>query len=195
MSNRLPETKTQLPSLAGSLLVSTPDDSDQFEEKVCMVVHHSQQGAIGIQLNRGFRNDATDIWEHIAGFGREYREGLLHLGGPAAGPVIALHNSQQYAELETAEGVFFAAQVQNLQALLLAEPEQSKLKIVVGQAEWGPGELETEFMEGKWAVLPVTPKVVFADDQLMWVEAMKELGNRFVENAVGSRAPEDILCN
>lgn len=194
MNNRL-GIPASAPCLAGRLLVAAPSHEDQVLGKsVCLIVHHSDQGAIGVMLNREFQNDAHDLWEDIVGLGKEYQAGLLHLGGPESGPVVAVHNSQKYAEFESGDGVFFAAQVQNLQALLRAESD-SNVKILVGQVVWEPGQLEAEFEAGQWGVLPITSKVVFAEDHLMWTQAMREVGNRFVEVAVGSNAPTDILFN
>lgn len=196
MSNRFISKAAPIPNLTGHLLVASPQREDPaFGRSVCLVVHHSQQGAIAVVLNREFRKDARDIWEHIVGVEKEYEAGLLHVGGPESGPVVALHSSEQYAEIETGDGVFFAAQVQNLQALLHAKPRDSKVKILVGQAVWQPGQLEEEFEAGQWAVLPISSNVVFADDQIMWERAMREIGNRFLESIVGNAAPDDILCN
>ena len=197
MTNRLQSSQSEPnPNLAGFLLVAAPNQNgNQLAHTVCLIAHHSSKGAAGVVLNRGFRQDARDLWEEIAGMEKEYQQDLLHVGGPDSGPVVALHNSPKYAECETGDGVFLAAQVQNLQALVQGQSRNSAIKIMVGQVVWQPGQLEEQFRAGQWAVLPITSKVVFADEATMWKTALRQVGNRFVEYALGRSAPEDILCN
>ena len=83
------------------------------------------------------------------------------------------------AEFASTEGVYFAAQLENLQRLLALD-EPSEVRIIVGQAAWKPGELDNELREGKWLPIPVTPQLVFCSEDEMWARAMRQIGNHFV---------------
>jgi putative AlgH/UPF0301 family transcriptional regulator len=66
----------------------------------------------------------------------------------------------------------------------------------VGQADWGAGQLDQQFSEGRWLPLPVSAKLVFADHQQMWPKAIREVGNRYVAGIAGAHGqPDDILSN
>ncbi len=204
MANRI--VTPPLINLAGSLLVAAPDWQDKlFSHTVCLVVHHSSQRAIGVVLNRHMPVPDEQLLQQLAGQlpnkQAPNRQTLLtgaviHFGGPQAGPVVALHNRQELAEFTSAEGVYFAAQIQNLQRLLASPSSDSQVKIIVGQADWQAGELDRQFTQGKWLPLPVSAGLVFADDSHMWRQAMFDIGDIIVSDLVEARVcPSDILTN
>jgi putative transcriptional regulator len=205
MTNRLQNTAqvqgAPKVNLTGQLLVAAPHYDDAiFGRTVCLVVHHADDGAVGIVLNRGFRNEAEGLWKHLTGGKAELREGVLHFGGPDSGPVVAIHNCNELAEFEPAKGVYMAAQIESLKALVAASGENRSesncaLKIIVGQADWKPGQLDAQFAEGKWYPLPVSAELVFVDPALMWPAALRRVGNRLVANLTKAVSPPHILCN
>lgn len=199
MANRINPTPTM--NFAGSLLVAAPDWQDQlFARTVCLVVHHSPQRAIGVVLNRHLPIPAKQLWQTLAGEAGEKngipRDAAIHFGGPQAGPVVALHNRQELAEFTSGEGVYLAAQIQNLQRLLSSPTSDSQVKIIVGQADWHAGELDLQFSQGRWLPLPVSAALVFADDRSMWRRAIADIGNLFMLDVTGARVcPTNILTN
>lgn len=189
MKNRL--IQAPLPSLEGCLLVASPDcQGELYERSVCLVVNHSSEGAVGVILNKGIEVEVADLWQKLAGETDAETTAAqvarpLYFGGPKSGPVVALHNRQEFAEYTPGEGVYLAAQVQNLQALVRSPTRGAAVKIIVGQANWEAGCLEEEFARGKWLPLPLLPGLVFADADAMWGRAIREIGNQFVAGLVG----------
>lgn len=188
---------TKTVSFEGSLLVAAPHwENDLFTQAVCLVVHHSSEGAVGVFLNRPANFNAAQLWKHLLGTGTNAPQASLHLGGPQSGPVVALHNRAELAEYTSVEGVYFAAQLRHLEKLLKLSDHGASLKIIVGQADWEAGLLDQQFAEGKWLPLPVSAKLVFAEDQQMWGQAMREVGNLYVASISGAHGqPTDILSN
>jgi putative transcriptional regulator len=183
-------------ALGGCLLVAAPQWHDEiFEKTVCLVVHHSPEGAVGIVLNRGFHSDASGLMHHLSGGSAPSRKGLLHVGGPDSGPVVALHNCDALAEFRSADGVYLAAQVKHLQALVTAPSQSCDVKIIIGQADWKPGQLDAQFSAGRWLPLPVTPELVFADDHRMWPIAMRHIGNQYVVSITRAIVPRSLQSN
>ena len=203
-------------SLEGQLLVASPAwDNLLFRRSVCLVVHHSPQGAVGIFLNRSMDLDAQVLWKQLNGAAAQpqspeqapagqpaateaggSKQRALHFGGPKSGPVVALHNREELAEYCSAEGVYFAAQLSHLQELLKLSETATELKIIVGQADWPAGALDAQFAAGNWLPLPVLPKLVFSDSPYMWAKALREIGNRYVIGITGAHGqPADILAN
>lgn len=193
MTNRLRTTSDI--RLEGCLLVAAPHWSHKaFERTVCLIIQHSAAGAVGVVLNRGLPMEANGIWQHLTGGKQDPREGVIHLGGPHSGPVLALHNSNEHAEYQTGEGVYLAAEVKNLQALVTG-PTECHVKIIVGKVDWKLGQLEREFAAGNWLPLPVSPEIVFADQHLMWPLALRRIGNQLVADITRARIPRSVLAN
>jgi putative transcriptional regulator len=194
------ENRWQLDSkfcLEGLLLVAAPGWHDQlFGQSVCLVVHHSPQRAVGVFLNRSLGSAAAGLWQHLVGEKPVVNRDIVHFGGPHSGPVVAVHDRQELAEYTSADGVYLAAQIDNLKRLVTSASSDSAVKIIVGQADWQPGQLDREFAEGKWLPLPVSPALVFADETDMWPRAMREIANQYVMEITGSRGqPRNILAN
>ena len=184
-------------NLSGHLLVASPDwHHELFGRAVCLVVHHSAQGAIGVVLNRHMALPPEALLQKLAGEQPVRRGAAIHFGGPQAGPVVAVHDRADLAEFSPAAGVYLAAQIQNLRQLVVSSDSDTQVKIMIGQADWGSGELDSQFAEGKWLPLPVSPKLVFADDSEMWHRAMHGVGDMVVASLVDARVqPECILTN
>jgi len=92
--------------------------------------------------------------------------GLVHFGGPLSGPVVAVHGSSDLAEAETGQGIYVAAQKQNLESLVRHKP--SPYRLIVGHLGWEPDQLTGEIEAGIWHLVPATADIVFDSDQEMW---------------------------
>ncbi len=92
--------------------------------------------------------------------------GMLHFGGPLSGPVVAIHQNSQYAEAETGEGIYVAAQKQHLEDLV--RRRSGPYRLIVGHLGWESGQLESEIEAGIWHVLPATTDAVFSSADEMW---------------------------
>ena len=74
-----------------------------------------------------------------------------------------------------AEGVRFAGSLDVLRQIA-KEPAQD-VRLLLGYAGWGPGQLEVELTEGAWLTAPVTRNVVFdVEQQQMWDHVVRSLG-------------------
>ena len=179
------------------ILVASPSWSNElYARSVCLLVHHGKEGSVGIFLNRSLPESPAELWKHLAGDkSLAGSPRTLHFGGPMSGPVIALHNREELAEYTSVDGVYVAAQLENLQRLICSEDE-AEVRIIVGQAAWKPGELDVELREGKWLPLPVSPQLVFSNEDEMWARAMRQIGNHFVASITGATGqPASVLLN
>lgn len=179
----------------GCLLVAAPDwESELYARSVCLLVHHDKQGSVGVVLNRSFNAEAPDLWKHLSG-NKTATSRPLHFGGPVSGPVIALHNRQELAEVSPGDGVYIAAQLTHLQQLVDLMDE-SEVRLIIGQAAWAPGQLEAELQAGRWYPVPVSPQLVFACEDEMWARAMRDIGNRYVVAISGATGqPANPMLN
>lgn len=178
-------------SLAGQLLVaSTALDDGLFARSVCLVVHHDEEGAIGLLLNRPLHPQPAQLLKMLGSEGddrlrQQAPQSTVHFGGPLSGPVVALHASPTLAEAETSQGVYVAAQKDHLEQLL--KQAQAPLRIIVGHAGWKPGQLEAEVAVGQWHFMPASSDIVFCNDESMWNDVIREACGRSVTRWVGAR--------
>jgi len=179
--------------LAGQLLVSTDRCADNvLRGSVCLVLHHGDEGSMGLVLNRAIDFDVDNLWKYLkAPNDKEVRP--IRFGGPMSGPILALHNQEQLAEVAAASGVYVAAHVDKLQKLVASHA--GEVRIVVGQVLWKVGQLEHEFEDGAWLSLPATPELVFAPEEDMWRRGMREVGNRYIALVTGAVQPSWLASN
>lgn len=173
-------------SLTGSVLVATPRLEDEiFGRSVCLVLEHVPDHSVGVVLNRPFALDVAPLWQELtSGLSKTASPPPhLHFGGPVSGPVVAIHDRESLAEAGNGNGVYLAAQVENLKKLVLIPPEHYRL--FVGHAAWRSGQLEQEIRDGYWYPLPADPELVFGNDYDMWQKAMRRVGNFMMQSVVG----------
>ena len=140
-------------SLKGYVLVASPQLQDpNFVRTVVLMLHHRRRGPSASCSNRPAENTVKQLWEKV-GEGTCENEQLVHVGGPVSGPLMALHTDASAAEME----VFARA--------LLCRPAREPgkappghtngpVRIFVGHAGWGEGQLERELQQGAWLTSP-----------------------------------------
>ena len=52
-----------------------------------------------------------------------------------------------------------------------------RVRLLLGYAGWGPGQLEDELAEGAWLSAPVSSEIVFeVEPETMWARVLRDLG-------------------
>lgn len=155
----------------GTLLVAVPGLPDpNFSETVVFVVHHTEDGTMGLVLNR--RTDVTvgRLFESID----ELRE--LTLPVFAGGPV-ARSSAQALVRSPRAipDGRHIVGEVhivnsaEALRRRLADEPGTDHFRLYLGYAGWAPGQLEAELDDGAWHVIEGDAAAVFdRDPDTLW---------------------------
>lgn len=152
-------------STKGRLLVATPLLGDpNFERTVILVLEHSEEGALGVVLNRPSPlrvDEALDDWADQA-----VAPAVVFIGGPVAtGSVIALARRRDslpddlFTELMSPVGVL---DISGDSALLASSLDG--VRIFTGYAGWGEGQLEFELAEGAWWTVQAEPEDVLTAD-------------------------------
>ena len=126
-------------SLQGQLLVATPRLGDEnFFRAVVLMVEHTDDGALGVVLNRVAQQPVKELWAEVSEVPCESQR-KINLGGPVSGPLLALHTNSEWSELEILSGVYLAAQKDFLDQLV--QQEGYRWRIYLGHAGWGGGQL------------------------------------------------------
>jgi putative transcriptional regulator len=166
-------------SLAGQLLVATPEMSDpRFQHTVLLMVQHNKDGALGIVINRPREELSMAELLDALGLDSKGSEGKVQLyaGGPVQPEVGFVVHSAEYHRTGTINIDGRVAMTSNPDVLRdighHAGPRQSL--VAFGYAGWGPGQLEGELAVGGWFTIPEEPTLVFDFDRgKLWDEAIK----------------------
>jgi len=170
--------------LTGKLLIAMPGMGDpRFEKSVILMCAHSEEGAMGLIVNKpmpdlGFADLLKQLG--IGGEAPPASEIRVHFGGPVEhGRGFVLH-SDDYATksstLQVGGGFGMTATLDILEHLARGSgPAQAFLAL--GYAGWGPGQLEGEIAQNGWLTAEASPEIVFAlDNSGKWGKALKTLG-------------------
>jgi len=169
--------------LAPALLVAMPQLLDpNFRRAVVLLVHHDAEGTFGVVLNRTTEIRASQLCESIEVDWRGDPDAEIHWGGPVQPQTGWVLFEEGEAEGEDGEdvrevvpGVGFAGSLAVLRRMASEPP--SRVRILLGYAGWGPGQLESELAQGAWLVAPADASVVFATDlDAMWSRVVRSLG-------------------
>ncbi|MBD7917623.1 YqgE/AlgH family protein [Cellulomonas sp. Sa3CUA2] len=178
----------------GRLLVATPGLQDgSFRRSVVLVLEHTEEGALGVVLDRPLDVDASAVlpqWQdHLSAPGR------LFQGGP-----VARDTALALADLPDADappGVRHLSPrlgVVDLEAppALVVDAVRA-LRVFIGYAGWSAGQLDHEIEVGGWFVVDAEPGDVFsADPRGLWRRVLRRQPG---DLALLSTAPDDASLN
>lgn len=171
------------PGLSGKMLIAMPSMGDpRFEKAVIYLCAHSEEGALGIVVNR--RADSInrkDLLSQLQIECEPEREAEpVHYGGPVeTGRGFVLHSTDwtmPEATLEVDGVICMTATVDVLKAIAAgAGPRRSM--IALGYAGWGEGQLEGELRDNGWLTCDGDEEIIFGDDDASkWTAALAKLG-------------------
>ncbi len=170
-------------SLKGYLLIATRELLDpNFARTVTLMLEHSEDGALGVVLNRPTDATIADLSDQIFEEPIDW-EKPLHIGGPVQGPLMMIHTVEDLSNKEVCPGIYNTIEADKVKDLLQLKTEPSL--IIANYAGWGPGQLESEFDVESWLTLPATTEHIF------WTGA-KDLWD-VVVNTVSARKLSEFL--
>lgn len=159
-------------STRGQLLIAAPSLFDYFRRTVILVLEHTEDGAMGVVLNRTSEtrvSDAVPALSELPG-GDE----LVRLGGPVSPQsVVALGDFERPEEAGT----------QVIGTLGTLDPEADneslrRLRVYAGYAGWAAGQLDGELEAEAWIVTDAAVDDPFADGDL-WAAALARKGGKY----------------
>lgn len=166
-------------SLGGRLIVATPSLIDpNFRRSVVLMLHHDDQGALGVVLNRPSEvtvRAALRGWDRLAA-----QPPVVFVGGPVETQgVIALARRDSVDEADGWQQVMGGLGVLDLRR----DPETlrvERVRLFAGHAGWAGGQLEDELAAGSWFVLDADGEDAFcAEPQGLWRQVLRRQGGVF----------------
>ena len=165
-------------SLKGQLLIAGPALVDpNFWRTVVLVGEHSEDGALGLVLNRSSETTVDEAVPELI----TIVDGLeqVHVGGPVQPSAIVV--LAEFVDPDRAGSL-----VLDSVGFLPSEVDPDELgelrraRVFAGYAGWGPGQLDGELEEGSWIVEPALPEDVFtAEPEGLWSEVLRRKGGPF----------------
>ncbi len=148
-----------------------------FWRTVVLVGSHTEEGALGVVLNRASETEVNEAVPELAELAGDL--GAVHVGGPvqpSAIVVLADFVEPERAESLVLESVGFLPSEVDPDAL----GELRRARVYAGYAGWGPGQLDDELEEGSWIVEEALPEDVFTEDpEGLWSAVLRRKGGPF----------------
>ena len=180
------------PSLKGQLLVASPALVDpNFRRSVVLVTEHTEEGAMGVVLNRPSPISVADAVPHLGELAPEGEP--VYVGGPVQPEaVVAL------AELDD-PSLAAALAFGNIGYLPAdCDPDAideavRRVRVFAGYAGWGAGQLDGELEQSAWIVEEALVEDVFAADaDGLWSAVLRRKGGPY---ALLATMPPDPTLN
>jgi putative transcriptional regulator len=159
-------------SLRGQLLIAAPSLFDYFRRTVVLVIEHTEEGAMGVVLNRMSETPVAEAVPQLAELAGA--EELVRVGGPVAPQsVVGLGEFEDASEA----GMRVVGGVGTLDPEA-ANESLRRLRVYAGYAGWDAGQLDGEIDEGAWIVASADPEDPFRDGDI-WSDALRRKGGGY----------------
>ncbi|MEO1994614.1 MAG: YqgE/AlgH family protein [Planctomycetaceae bacterium] len=156
-------------TLRGKFLIAcTKLQEPNFHKTVVLLVEHSDDGAMGLVVNRPSSISAeSSLSNH---FGIPFGDDCIFFGGPVEPTALfIMHNRADAAadDEPIVPGVFVGHSAEVFESVVgsaAAGNSELAFRIYFGCAGWSPGQLEGEIARGDWWVAPACSNLAFHDD-------------------------------
>ena len=154
--------------LTGQFLLAMPSMADpRFAQSVIYICAHSNDGAMGIVVNRRIEQPSFDelLQQLEIAPTPPARRIPLHHGGPvenARGFVLHTTDWTGDGSLLVDDAVALTASLDVLQAFATGGGPQHGI-LALGYAGWGPGQLDEEIQQNAWLSTPAPLDLLFDD--------------------------------
>ncbi|MFT7235366.1 MAG: putative transcriptional regulator [Methylophagaceae bacterium] len=169
-------------SLKNNFLIAMPSLNDAFfYQSVIYLCEHSNQGAMGLIINRPSKIMLSELLDHIdiPHHGPSNSTIPVLLGGPVAqNQGMVLHDSANNIETSVpiSDSVFLNGSSDILRTLA-NQTDPSNLLVTLGYASWSAGQLEQEIANNDWLNVEADNDILFhSSGQSSWQQAASLLG-------------------
>lgn len=149
---------------AGRMLVAAPMLADpNFERTVILMLEHSDEGALGVVLNRPSQLPVADIlasWADVVD-----PPSLVFQGGP-----VSTDSALGLVRTDGTETIGVRRLPHDVGLVDLDTPAElvtgavTSMRVFAGYAGWSPGQLDGEIDEGAWFVVDPLPDDAFTTE-------------------------------
>ena len=172
-------------NLTGKMLIAMPGMRDpRFEHSVILICAHSDDGAMGIVVNRPMSEIGfSDLLEQLdIDVSDDVIEIPVGFGGPVEpGRGFVLHRVPHNLEIGDKRIRIAEDLAMSTTRDILEDYAQGRglrpAMLALGYAGWGPGQLDSEILDNGWLTSERGDDIIFGDDNPgKWRAALKSLG-------------------
>jgi putative transcriptional regulator len=161
------------------MLIAMPQLVDpHFNQTVVLMIEHGPRGSLGLVLNRPVDITCGEVGEsQSCVVADEKISERVHWGGPVESQRgFVLHTSAAIDErTEILPGVFLSISAPSLHALL--SDGASKMRLCLGYAGWGSGQLDEEIRQSGWLYTePLSATIFHENSDVVWDETLRGMG-------------------
>jgi putative transcriptional regulator len=168
--------------VAPVMLLAMPQVADPFFRKsVILLLAHQEEGSFGFIVNRTTDLRVAEILRDLEiEWGGDPAD-RARFGGPVQPQVgtVLFAAAGELPELPEASEVLPGIRLsQNLSELArLAERPPARLRLLLGYAGWGAGQLVSEIVRNDWLTAPVDHELIFGEPgEQTWERALRSVG-------------------
>lgn len=153
-------------SLKNNFLIAMPSLKDpNFSQTVTYLCEHSEDGAMGIVINRPMSINLGEILFHIKMETTDpvIKNQLVYHGGPVQperGFVLHCPTGDWDSTLKVTENIAVTTS-QDILAVISQGKGPEQHLVALGYAGWAPGQLEQEIAANSWLNGPADPQILF----------------------------------
>lgn len=173
---------TTTSNFKGHFLMAMPALMDpNFKQSVTCISEHTQEGAVGIVINRIHPMlTAKIIFDELdMQYSKEAGGIPIHVGGPVhQNELFVLHGAplEWAGSLKINDDLAMSNSRQILEAIAAGKGPKDYL-VALGCAGWGPGQLEWEIGQNAWLTSPCQKDLIFRlPVEERWEAAIQRLG-------------------
>ena len=169
-------------NLTDHFLIAMPNLSDpNFAQSVTYICEHTDEGAMGIVVNRRLELTVADVLEQmdIASEDAEVGARPVYSGGPVSVERgFVLHSSTRpwHSTLRITPDICITTSRDILEAMARGKGPEDSL-VALGYAGWAGGQLESELAQNAWLSTPANREILFnLPPEQRWEAAAASLG-------------------
>jgi len=179
-------------SLSNQLLIAMPGMPDpNFSATVTLICEHSDEGALGIVINKPLRLTLGDVFKQLdlKDADSASAANAVLAGGPVgADRGFVLHDAGHTYEnsIEVSDDIHLTFSRDILSVMAVGDGPEKSL-VALGYAGWGAGQLEDEMVANSWLSVAATHDLVFElPFEQRWAAAARTLGIDITQIAPGA---------
>jgi putative transcriptional regulator len=170
----------ELRTAPGTMLAASPELRDpNFMHSGVLMCQHADEGAYGLVVNRPAEVTVDKLLPEHPVLGRQAFP--VFAGGPVGLDTLQfLHRAGEEIPggLELQNGLWLGGDLDALAVMIAQDHERARqrVRLLVGYAGWGAGQLDAEVKAGGWLIAPGEPAAVFSTDpEGLWERAYQLL--------------------
>lgn len=154
-------------------------DDTFFEKSIIYLCEHESDGAMGVIINKNISIKKKQLILNETGLSSLKPNPNIYLGGPVQMNRGLLLHSCDYANEDSkniSQNISITSNEKIIKDLTSGKGPK-KYRLTFGYAGWGENQLEREYENGDWLLLPATPKFIFdVPDDKKWEKATQSFG-------------------